>query len=100
MRKATQSPLVEGGAGNQGMKIRTADMEIHYFLKDGTLWRDAGNQKPMALLRGIAASDFDRDAREFVTGWKWNLELKRKAGESRMRPLFTFTAAPEKGAAK
>jgi hypothetical protein len=29
-----------------------------------------------------------------IVGWRWELELQRRRKEVRVRPLFTFMAAP------
>jgi hypothetical protein len=44
------------------------------------------------------------DQRQYVTAWRWELELQPRAKGSvkpgRVRPLFTFLAVPERPANK
>jgi hypothetical protein len=44
------------------------------------------------------------DRREYITAWRWELELQTRATGSvkpgRVRPLFTFIAVPERPATK
>jgi hypothetical protein len=44
------------------------------------------------------------DPREYVTPWRWELELETRAKGSvkpgRVRPLFTFIAVPERPSTK
>jgi hypothetical protein len=39
-----------------------------------------------------------RDARERIVSWRWELELQSTQKVARVKPLFTFQAVPAKPA--
>ena len=56
------------------------------------------------LLPNVKSSTMSADQRERVTAWRWELELQTRATRSvkpsRIRPLFTFLAVPERPVSK
>jgi hypothetical protein len=52
------------------------------------------------LLTNVASSTMAPDRRKTVTAWNWNLELRTRRNNSRVRPLFTFMSVPETAAPK
>jgi hypothetical protein len=52
------------------------------------------------LLTNVASSTMAADRRKTVTAWCWNLEVRTRRNNSRVRPLFTFMSVPETAASK
>jgi hypothetical protein len=52
------------------------------------------------LLTNVASSTMASEPRKTVTAWRWDLQLKPRRNNSRIRPLFTFMSVPETAAPK
>lgn len=93
VRAATGPLQVESNAVTTVLHIPRASGEITYVLRAGSLQRQEspGGQRE-ELLSKVQAARFDRDAREHVTAWRWELELRGRQPIARVQPRFTFQA--------
>ena len=67
--------------------------EVIYEFTTNQVLRIAGPRREVFLAR-VQQSSMAPERRGDVTGWKWELELERRLKEARVRPMFTFMAAP------
>ena len=65
---------------------------VKYAFREGGVWRLAGSRTVEAL-PGAISSKMEKDSRQFVTAWRWEVELKSRQDVARIKPLFTFQAA-------
>ena len=80
------------GAEQQVVVPQKIDQVAYRFSKQA-VWRRAGtNGSWVSLLPKVKQSRMERDARQHVTGWRWEVELKTRQPGARLRPLFTFEA--------
>lgn len=91
IRGATGPIRQEVAEGLPRLAIPQARGAVHYLFRDGAVWRQAG-ERPALFLADVLHSRMDQDRRQFVTAWKWEVELKTKREVVRVRPLFTFEA--------
>ena len=99
MREAT-GPFtwVAGEASvEQALHIPQKTGEVIYLFIDGAVLRQTGTNAPwIPALRGVKSSRMEKDERQRVVSWRWEVELRNKQKAARVRPLFTFQAvAPE-----
>jgi hypothetical protein len=90
--------LVTGEASlEQALHIPRKTGEVIYLFLDGAVLRQSGTNAPwIHALSGVKSSRMERDERQRVVSWRWEVELKNKQKVARVRPLFTFQAvAPE-----
>jgi hypothetical protein len=95
VRSATGPVRMATNDAQVALRIPTATGEIVYGFRDGAVVRETrpGGQREEVLPR-VKASEFHRDSRRHVTGWRWELELRGRQEVTRVRPLFTFLAVP------
>jgi len=81
----------------QALHIPQKTGEVIYLFIDGAVLRQTGTNAPwIPALSGVKSSRMERDERQRVVSWRWDVELKNKQKVARVRPLFTFQAvAPE-----
>jgi Tfp pilus assembly protein FimT len=66
---------------------------VVYSFADGEVRRQANPAAPeLVVLSSVKSSRMKTDARQIVTAWQWDLELKSNRKDMRLRPLFTFEA--------
>ena len=82
--------LTEAQAG-QELAIPQTNGVVKYAFRDGTVWRQAG-PRPEEALAGVVSSAMLKDVRQFVTAWRWEVQLKGRHHVARVTPLFTFEA--------
>lgn len=84
--------LVNGDSGQQ-VNIPQQSNQVAYRFFQQTVWRRADpNGVWVPLLSKVKQSRMERDARTQVAVWRWEVELKTRQPETRLRPLFSFTA--------
>jgi len=98
--RAASGPLerVSGQASvEQALHIPQKTGEVIYRFIDGAVLRQSGtNASWIPALTGVKSSRMEKDERQRVVSWRWEVELKNKQKVARVRPLFTFQAvAPE-----
>ena len=81
----------------QALHIPQKAGEVIYRFIDGAVLRQTGtNAAWIPALSGVKSSRMEKDERQRVVSWRWEVELKNKQKVARVRPLFTFQAvAPE-----
>ena len=93
--RTSVSPIqIENLANVQVLYFSAARTEIRYRFAEGAVYRRVGSAPWTVLLTNVLSSVMEPDSRSGVMAWRWELELKVRAKTSRIRPLFTFTAAP------
>ena len=91
----TATSPIRFNAAEQLLRIRRGDREISYRFEDGQVLRRSNSDAPWAvLLAKVHHSEMQSDRRAHVTAWRWDLELQTKQKTVRVKPLFTFVAAP------
>jgi hypothetical protein len=82
-------------AGGQELVITQATNVVSYVLTNGSVWRRSG-ARSVEVLPGVVSSKMERDPRESVVAWRWDLELKGRQRVVRVKPLFSFAAVAGK----
>ena len=91
-RAVSPLQLVEADGGQHLIVPHNASQVAYRFFQQ-TVWRRADtNSAWVPLLSKVKQSRMERDARQLVTAWRWDVELKTRQPEARLRPLFTFEA--------
>jgi len=98
VRKATRPAETTGSPERQSLRITTVEGFVEYEFAGGELRRRAGGENApwVTLLPAVKNSQMQKDTRDDVTGWRWELELQTTNKLARVRPLFTFMAVPLK----
>lgn len=97
IRQATHPVEATGSTAQQTLRIATADGIVEYEFAGGELRRRAREHGPWStLLSAVKSSQMQKDTRDNVTGWRWELEFETTAKQARLHPLFTFLAVPLK----
>jgi hypothetical protein len=98
IRAAGLGVTVESSPTQQVLHARSALGQVDYRYAEGSLYRRAADGPWGRLLNNIKSSAMQPDPRPQVAAWRWELELQPRAKASvkasRIRPLFTFFAAP------
>lgn len=104
IRAATSQPRAEAIEDAQLLHLDTPRGPVTYRFGTNGVSRRVGEGAWINLLPRVKASTMSADAREQVTAWRWELELRpRTTGSmkpSHVRPLFTFIAVPKQPATK
>ena len=80
---------------DQTLRLTRDDREVSYRFADGQLLRRPRADAPWAvLIDRVQNSNMTSDPRSEVTAWRWDVELQTKQKNPRVKPLFTFIAAP------
>ena len=79
---------------NDTVKLTTKSGDVLYALTNGVIWRQVGQGRAVPWLERVKESNMERQTRQHVTAWDWELELQTKRAQASVRPLFTFTAVP------
>lgn len=82
-------------AENDSITIPQKSGAIVYTKKTNRVHRTAANKSEVFLVE-VKDSKMIEERRGDVIGWRWELELEHRRKEARVRPLFTFMAAPGK----
>jgi hypothetical protein len=83
---------LEAGDG-QALHIPQKTNEVIYRFIDGAVLRQGGTNAPwIPALSGVKSSRMEKDERQRLDSWRWEVELKNKQKVARVRPRFTFEA--------
>jgi hypothetical protein len=99
VRSASGGIRLETNSAGQILHLSSPQGEISYTARDRAVLRRVEGGPWVSVLKDVEASSMLADVQPEVTGWRWELELQPqtkgniKAG--RIRPLFTFLAAPQ-----
>lgn len=97
LRAATGNIRLEAGSDGPVLIIPDARSGVTYRTTTNAVLRRVGSGAWATVLHRVKASAMSADARTHVTAWRWELELQpRSRKPSRVRPLFTFTAVPQR----
>jgi len=96
VRAATGVISLESHPDGEILHIPTARGDISYRATTNAMLRRVASGPWVSLLPNMKSFNMESDAREKVASWRWDVELepRRKASVTRLRPLFTFTAVP------
>jgi hypothetical protein len=98
VRAADLAIRVETSETNQVLYLRGKQGEVDYSFKSGEVRRRVGSGPWTLILANAKASTMQAEHRQYVTVWRWELELlprsKAKVVPGRILPLFTFQAVP------
>jgi hypothetical protein len=104
MRSATHVVRLERTGDGQLLRLEGPKGTVAYRCSTNTIFRRVGDGPWARLLPNVKASTMEADPREYVTAWRWELELATRTKGSvkpgRVRPLFTFIAVPARPSAK
>jgi type II secretory pathway pseudopilin PulG len=104
VRAATSQVRVENTDAGQLLYLEGARGTVVYRVTTNAVFRSVGAAPWVRLLENVKSSTMAADQREYVTAWRWELELqphgKGSVKPGRVRPLFTFLAVPERPANK
>ena len=104
VRSATNRVRSEDTAAGQLLYLDGARSAVVYRFSTNAISRRLGAGPWVRLLPNVKSSTMKSDPREYVTAWRWELELAPRTTGSvkpgRIRPLFTFTAVPERTSSK
>jgi hypothetical protein len=93
---------IESAEAGQTLRLTSERGEVVYRFETNTVTRGIQGQPGIRLLSDVKSSAMYASPRQKVTAWQWEVELLARAkGYSkpgRVRPLFTFTAVPERSA--
>ena len=104
VRAATSQVRVENTDAGQLLYLEGTRGAVVYRFTTNAVFRRVSAGPWVRLLQSVKSSSMAADPREYVTAWRWELELQPRAKASvkpgRVRPLFTFLAVPERPATK
>ena len=104
VRSATSEVRLESTAAGELLHLEGASGTVVYRFNTNAVTRRVGAGPWVRLLPNVKSSTMTSDPREYVTAWRWELELEPRAKGSvkpgRVRPLFTFIAIPERPSSK
>jgi hypothetical protein len=80
------------------LRLKSLRGEVDYQYDGTNVLRRIGSGPWSRILDHVKVSAMNPETRSIITGWRWELELQPTAHGSfkpgRVRPLFTFLAAP------
>ena len=88
IRTALEVPVLAGDT----LRVLRDSGEVLYKFVDGNIMRKLPDREWNVLLRDVKASRMIMDQGSFVDSWRWELELKARKKNVRIRPLFSFQA--------
>ena len=98
VRAASSQVRLEDTDAGQLLYLDGPGSAVVYSFATNAISRRSGAGPWVRLLPKVKSSTMTADRREFVTAWRWELELQTRATGSvkpgRIRPLFTFLAVP------
>jgi hypothetical protein len=104
VRAATSQVRVENTDAGQLLHLEGARGAVVYRFATNAVFRSVSAGPWVRLLESVKSSSMTADPREYVTAWRWELELRPRAKAlvkpGRVRPLFTFLAVAERPATK
>ena len=104
VRAATTGIRLENTDAGQLLDLDGPDRVVTYLFATNAVSRRIGAGPWTRVLPSVKSSVMSADRREYVTAWRWELEIQpRTIGAvkpGRIRPLFTFLAVPERATPK
>lgn len=102
VRAAIQPIRVERTSDDETLlHIPQSNAEVVYRFASNSVSRRLGSAEWAPALEHVSSSTFVSDSRQRVTAWKWEVEMQPyRKSLTRLRPLFTFLAAPTNTPAK
>jgi hypothetical protein len=104
VRAATSEIRVENIDAGQLLYLEGAHGTVVYRFTTNAVFRSVSAGPWTRALEHVKSSTMAPDKREYVTAWRWELEIQPRAYGSvkpgRLRPLFTFLAVPERPTTK
>jgi len=96
--RGASGPLqLEPAAEGLQLSIPRPNGAVRYAFRDGAVWRQAGaTGRWEEALAGVLRSRMEKDARQYATAWRWEVELLGRQKTARVRPLFSFEAVEAK----
>lgn len=80
--------------GGSELRIPHPGGVVRYSFREAAVWRQANEQAPwQEVLPKVLSSRVTREPRQFVTAWRWEVELQSPQKVARVKPLFSFEAA-------
>jgi Tfp pilus assembly protein PilE len=102
VRAATRQARLENTDAGQVLYLDAPARAVVYRFATNAVSRRVDMGPWVRLPPNVKSSSIIADKRERVTVWRWELELQTRATgsvkPSRIRPLFTFLAVPERPA--
>jgi hypothetical protein len=99
VRAANNQARLEDTAAGQLLCLEGAHSPVVYRFYTNGVSRRLGAGPWVRLLPHVKSSTMQPDPRQYVTAWRWELELAPRVIGSvkpgQVRPLFTFMAVPE-----
>jgi hypothetical protein len=93
VRLATGPLAVIEIEGTEALRIPQQERDSVYVFRNGSVWRGTStNERWIQVLPGVKKSTMQKEPRQQVVSWRWELELKGTQKAARVRPLFTFEA--------
>jgi hypothetical protein len=104
VRAATSQPRVENADSDLLFFLEGAHGTVLYCFTTNAVFRSVDAGPWSRVLEHVKSSIIAPDKREYVTAWRWELEIQPRGKGSvkpgRVRPLFTFLAVPERPVTK
>ena len=98
VRGASRQVALEGAGADQILRLAGNAHRIDYRFSGENVLRRLDSGPWVPVLAHVKASAMISDRRGDVAAWRWELELQPRAKGAikpgRVRPLFTFLAAP------
>ena len=100
VRLANRQVRLEDTTAGQFLYLEGTNREVVYCFSTNGISRRLGGATWVRLLPNVKSSTMQPDPREYVTAWRWELELEPRTTGSvkpgRVRPLFTFIAVSQR----
>jgi len=98
LRLAVAQPALDSTTGSE-LKIPQADGVVSYRFADNAVWRRVESGADWTrLLERVKHAEWNTDPRGSVTAWHFDVELKSKRPNAKLRPLFSFIGVAQEGA--
>lgn len=98
IRSATAGIRLEANPEGDILHLKTPNYEIAYTTRESSVVRRVDSGPWARVLNNVKASSMQAELQPNVTAWRWELELRPQTKGAikpgRVRPLFTFLAAP------
>jgi len=91
VRQAVAAPTIVSEGGAMALEIPKASGLTVYVFATNTVWRKSDLAAPWEkFLAGVRASRMERQPRQKVIAWRWEVELQTKKKQVRVHPMFHF----------
>lgn len=97
IRNANGAISVEQTASGESVQVPTREKTIVYRFESGEVHREIPSaQQSELLLPKVNSSRMNKETREGITAWHWELDLVVRRPETQLPLLFTFEAVQPK----